>query len=81
VLLLAMLRFIEITIVAVLVRKVLAVSTIFIGVPSVVVVTAFVVVALFLMGFAVITRYGGSDQGGAQYERASPGDDVLLNRA
>ena len=69
-LLLTVLLSIEITIVAVLLPKILAVSTIFVVVPGVVVFALFIVVALFLVISVVSLRCDRSDQYGAQCERA-----------
>ena len=60
-LLLGAVRSIEITIIAVLLRKILAVSAIFVVVPSVVVATGTIVVAPFLMVSVVGSRHDRSD--------------------
>src|SRR5579864_9045108 len=69
-LLLAAIRSIEVTIVAVLVGEVLTISAIFVVVPGVVVFALFIVIALFLVIFVVSSRCDRSDQSGGQCERA-----------
>jgi hypothetical protein len=67
-LLLGAVRSIEITIIAVLLPKILAVSAIFVVVPGVIVFAVSIVVALFLVISVVSSRCDRSDEGSAQYE-------------
>jgi hypothetical protein len=60
----------EITILPVLLLKICSVGTIFVAVPSVVVVAVAIIVASFLLVPVLGPRYDRSDQSGAQYERA-----------
>jgi len=69
-LLLALVQPIEVAIVAVLLRQILPVSTIFVTVPGMVIFAILIVVAFFLVISVVSSRCDRSDQGGAQCERA-----------
>jgi hypothetical protein len=65
-LLLILVDFVEIAILLVLLRDIAVVSTIFVAIPRMVILAAFVVVSLFLRGSGL--RYDGTDQCGAQHQ-------------
>lgn len=69
-LLLAPINLIEITIALMLLLEIRTVSTIFAAVPRMVVVAVSIVVAFFLVIFVPGPHYRGTDQAGAQHERA-----------
>jgi len=69
-LLLGPLYFIEITIIPMLFLEIGAVRTIFVVIPCMVVLTASIVVASFLMVCVVSPRNDRTDHGGAQHQRA-----------
>ena len=69
-LLFAALRAVEITIVAVLLPEILAVSTIFVVVPGVVIVAFFIVITFFMVVSVVRSRYRWNDKSSAYNECA-----------
>jgi membrane protein implicated in regulation of membrane protease activity len=68
-LLLAAFLSIELTIIAVLILEIVAVSAVFIAIPGVVVAAVSIAVAPFVVVSVVRSRYDRSDQSGAQCER------------
>ena len=67
-LLLAPIHSVEIAIIPMLLLDIGVVSTIFVGVPGVVIAAAFIVIALFMTVSVVRSRDGSTDQGGAEHQ-------------